>query len=161
MQQTPTALPYSGIWRVLSSGAGSSVTGTSSETALVSVSIPANTIGPTGILRLVSYWTYTNSANNKTLRARLSTISGTAFFAPVVTTTAAYMDQREIVNLSATSQICKNAAGTSPFGPTSGAILSGSIDTTAATTLVFSGELANTGETITLRYYEVSVLYGA
>src|SRR5215469_16098705 len=49
-----------------------SVTGTAAETVLADVAVPANALGPVGMLRITTAWTTTNTANNKSLRTRFS-----------------------------------------------------------------------------------------
>jgi hypothetical protein len=47
------------------------------------------------------------------------------------------------------------------FGVTTGALASGSVDTSVSQDLVLSAQLANSGETVTLESYTVEVCYGA
>jgi|GEM_PF-2577904 len=144
---------------VLGSGATStSVTGTTSETALATISVPANVMGTNGILRVTSQWSYTNSANNKTLRTRLGGLSGTSFWGRVLTTSAGIRVQQEIQNQnSANSQIAFNA-GSQSWDITSGAAATGSVDTTSTQSLVLTAQLANSAETITLERYLVELI---
>lgn len=151
-----------GLWYVIgASGVASPVTGTTSETALATITIPAGAMGANGILRITGLATYTNSVNNKTLRYRFGNgLSGTAFASSVLTTTAATRLTMSIQNRnSASSQIGGLANGS--LGGTSTANVTGTIDTTSSQTLTISGQLANTGETITLESYIVELLYQA
>lgn len=143
------------------SGVASPVTGTASETALASIIIPAGAMGANGILRITALFSYSNSANNKTLRFRFGNgLSGTAFFTSVLTTTAATRATMTIQNRnSASSQIGGLTNGF--LGGTSTANVTGTIDTTAQQTLSISGQLANTGETITLESYIAELRYAA
>lgn len=147
-------------WRVIgASGVAVPVTGTTSETSLAGITIPANAMGPNGILRITALFSYTNSANNKTLRYRFGNgLSGTIFAASVLTTTAATRLTQTIQNRnSASSQIGGLVNGS--LGGTSSASITGTIDTTASKTLTISGQLANTGETITLESYIVELAF--
>jgi hypothetical protein len=139
-----------------------SVTGTLTETALATCTIPAGAMGLNGGVMIYSTWTVTNSANNKTTRIRLGGIGGTAHNDTVWTTIATVPDARRIRNRnSASSQVGSTAAASGGgFSTTSGAVVTSSVDTTAAVDLVFTGQLANTGETITLESYEVWLLPG-
>jgi len=136
------------------------LTGTTNETALATITIPANLMGANGSLRIYTLWSYTNSANNKVLRARFGGIGGTAYLGQIFTTTAACSDMRIIANNNATNaQKGWNING-SLLGSSSGALATGAVDTTASTTLVISGTLANSGETITLEAYIVEFIPG-
>ena len=146
--------------RVLgASGAATSVTGTVTETALATVTVPAGAMGINGILRVSPLFSYTNSANNKTLRVRLGGIAGPVFLANAATTSLLaqpiiLIRNRGLVN----SQVGFTAVTFTSIATTTGSLATGSVDTTAATTLVISGELANTGETITLESYLVELI---
>lgn len=153
--------PYAQTHLILGASAatGMSVTGTSSETALATITVPAGSMGLNGIIRVTPLFSYTNSANNKTLRVRLGGISGPAFLANTATTSLLAQPIVMIRNRGvANSQVGFTAATFSSIATTTGSLATGSVDTSAATTLVISGELANTGETITLESYIVELI---
>lgn len=152
-----------GTWRVLAASAvAASNTGNTAETVLATVSIPAGALGPNGVLRVTSTWSHTNSANAKTPRIRLGGSSGTVICAPVLTTTGSLAIQRTVHNRNAqNSQVMMGAASSNTFATSTGAPLTASIDTSAAQDLVFTGQLANAGETITLEAYLVELLHGS
>lgn len=137
-------------------GVALSVTGTLAETVLATVTVPAGAMGINGGLHVHSAWSYTNSANNKQLRAKLGGLAGTSHASIPVSTTAGLADMRRVRNRgAANSQVGSAAAGASAFslggsGPTVSAI-----DTSVAQDVVFTGTLALVGETITLESYEV------
>ena len=80
------------------------------------ITLPAGAMGPNGVLRITTLWSYTNSANNKTLRVRLGGLSGTAFQANVVTASNIGVMQRTIQNRnSQASQIGFNAANAASY----------------------------------------------
>jgi hypothetical protein len=136
-------------------------TGDTNETALATITIPANTIGIGGHIIVKSIWGWTNSANNKTIRTRLGGISGTEFQTTVATTTVAGRFEVEIANQDAANDQVSIARGFGSgvfFGVTSGALEAGAIDTTVEQDLVLSAQLANTGETITLHSYTVELI---
>lgn len=132
-----------------------------SEDILATVTIPAGAMGANGQLRVWSQWSYTNSANNKFLKIRLGGIGGTAHFAVAVTTSAEFSDFRHIANRNSQSSQIGGPGGSSPFGSTSNPVSTSAIDTSASTTLVFTGQKVSSGETITLEAYGVDLLYGA
>lgn len=142
---------------------GMSVTGTTSETVLATISLPANIMGPNGILRVTSLWQVTNSANNKILTWRLGAsgngIAGDIFGQTTQTTVAAMRMQQQVQNRnSVSSQVALSGIGTGGWGTTTAGIATATRDTSVALDLVFTGTLANTGETITLHSYTVEVL---
>jgi hypothetical protein len=138
-------------------------TGNTDETALATVSIPAGAMGLNGGLLIYSTWTTTNSGNNKTPRVRLGGIAGTAFVGPTITTTATFSDIRRIRNRnSASAQVASTGAATGlSTGTTTVAVTTGTVNTAVAQDLVFSAQLANGTETITLENYEVWLLPAA
>lgn len=152
------AIPYI----IGQSAVASSHTGNTSETILATVTIPAGAMGPNGAIEIVTLWSYTNSANNKTWRIRLGGIAGAQVANITRTTTAADGDLRVIRNRnSQSSQVFyRNTLG---FGIGAGSTTpsTGGIDTSTARDLVFTAELASSGETITLEGYTVKILYGA
>lgn len=138
------------------------LTGTASETALASVTIPAGAMGANGIIRVTALWTYTSNTNAKTLRVRFGNgLSGTAFQNHSTSnSTAAIRTFTTIQNRnSASSQIAGMSSG--QFTASSTANVTGTIDTTAQQTITLSGLLGSAGDTITLESYLVEVLYAA
>lgn len=152
-----------GHWYVLGASAVAvSHTGNTNETALATVALPAGSMGANGLLRVTSLFTVTNSANNKTLRTRLGGISGTAFQSLTLTTNETNMSQRLIQNRnSQSSQVGSAAAVGGSFGNSSNSVVTGAIDTASAQDVVISGQLANSGETITLQSYLIELCYRA
>lgn len=150
-----------GLWTILSASAVQVPhTGNTDETALATVTVPGGAMGANGILRVTTMWTWTNSANDKIPRIRLGGISGTIYFVTTQTTTASNRWQTQIHNRNATnSQVGFNSAASSPFVSATLAVATSAVDTAAATTLVLSGQLENTGETIALEYYLVELAY--
>lgn len=153
------------VWRhvprVLGASAAAASCGVdTTEDILATVTVPANAMGPKGILRIRQLWTMTNSANNKLLRSRLGGISGTAFFACTQTTIVTYSDQRDIANRALTnSQVAWNSGSTAGgWGSSGGAVQTGALDTTLAQDLVFTGQKATAGEALTLELFIVELL---
>ena len=151
---------YASRWVVLAaSGVAVPHTGDTAETVLGTVAIPAGAIGPNGMIRVTTLWSVTNSANNKVLRARLGGIGGTQFFSTTQTTVATYNDPvRLIQNRNSQSSQIGRGASTTGAGSTA-AVVTGTIDTSAAQDLVFTGTLANSGETVTLESFLVELSY--
>lgn len=142
------------------SAVAASLTGTVSETALATVTIPAGAMGLNGGLEVRTVWSVTNSANTKTCRVRLGGVSGTAHLSSSLTTSATLHDFRRIRNRgSAASQVCSTAAtAASPVGNSGVAVTTSVIDTSVSQDVVISGQLGLGSETITLEAYEVWLL---
>jgi hypothetical protein len=132
------------------------------ENALATVTIPAGALGPNGFLRVTTSWAYTGSTNSKSLRIRLGGVGGTAHLATARTsgTELAYVDQRIIANRNAQNSQFSNPSGTQ-VGASTAAGVTGSIDTSAETTLVITGQKATGSETLTLASYLVELHYRA
>lgn len=154
------AAAASGAWRVIAaSGVSASHTGSTSETTLASIILPGGALGPNGALRISSQWSHTNSANNKTLRYRLG---GSVLMAPVLTATAASAHQRTIQNRGAeNAQVTQGAGFGNSFGGTTNPAATSAIDTSTDQTLTITGQLANSGESLTLESYLVESYFGA
>lgn len=149
-------------WRVFDKTAvASAVTGTTSETTLYSITIPGGALGPNGVMRVESLWKVTNNANNKTCQVKFG---GTAFAAPVLTTSNAFRGVVTIMNRNAqNSQVAApntyaadGAMGTEGTNP-----LTAAIDTSTDKTLALTGTLGNSADNITLEYVIVEISYGA
>lgn len=138
--------------------ASNSVTGTANETALATVNVPAGAMGLSGSLRIRTLWSFTGSTNTKTFRGRFSGIGGTAFLSNATATAAnvSFTGETHIRNRGvANSQVAASSTTWGGDGFLNAAVVPASVDTTAATSVVITGQLANTGETITLEAYEV------
>jgi len=127
------------------------------EDILATINIAAGQMGLNGILDVTLQWNMTSSANNKTLRTRFSGIGGTVYGTVVLTTTTNYRQNFQIANRgAANSQIGldgTNGGWNVNIGPTTS-----SVDTSAATTLVITGQKQSAGETLTLASYRVNLL---
>lgn len=145
---------------VASSGAAASHTGNTTRTAKFSCTIPANSMGPNGWIRVTFGHSHTSSANAKTVDIKLG---GTTFLnlsGFTSTTSARY--QYMIFNRNATnSQVGASATQAGGgWGTNTAAVATGAEDTTASKTLEIGVTLANSGETITIEYATVEVCYG-
>lgn len=128
------------------------------ENILATITIPAGAMGANGSLQINKLYTHTSSGNNKTLRARLGGIGGTAFCAVVNTNSAAWKDERTISNVNAENSqksMIASGAGANTLG---GSPTTGAIDTSAATTLVLTAQKATGSETVILEYYRVELM---
>lgn len=138
------------------SAVASPMTGTTNETTLTTIAVPAGAMGVNGGVRISGLFSYTNSANGKALRVRFG---GTAYYGPTVTTTNSAAFLFEIWNRgTANSQIGPAVTNTVPLGAAAVAPTTSTVDTSATFNITITGQLANSGETITLEAYTVEVL---
>jgi len=145
-----------GVTLLAQSATAVSVTGTLTETVFAAIPLLARTIGENGMLRVTMLWSYTNSANSKTLRTKLG---GTSFFTSQPTTTVAARVVLELRNRnSLTSQVSFNATTTLALGTSGAANATYSIDLSVDQTLQITAQLAATGEVITLEGYTVEAV---
>lgn len=121
----------------------SSHTGDTAETVLYSLVIPGGTIKANGALSINAIYSLTGSTNSKTCKVKLG---GTTFFTSTITT-ASNVSLSQGPNIrnrnSQSSQVCYGGAATV-------AIATGAVDTSVDQTLEITGQLADSGETITL-----------
>jgi len=135
------------------SAIAASVTGTTAETALATITIPANVMGPNGALRIDMQWTVTLNADTKTAQVRLG---GTSFVIHGLASVNSLQGQCVIRNRGVTnSQVGTGSMSVATTGlppPT------GTIDTTQAQTLTITATLGTTTDTMTLEGYTVELL---
>lgn len=140
---------------------GADLTVTAASTAevdLVTLNIPAGLIGPNGQLVVTHFWEGTNNANIKTPRVKLG---GTTFFAATTLTSAAiFLPPPTVIwnRNSQSSQMAFAAANGNASVATGTAKTTGTVDTSAATTLVISGQKATGSDTMTLLGYRVELV---
>jgi len=140
------------------------LTGTTSETAMFDVTVPANAMGPLGVLRITTAWTMTNDANNKQLRARLSTTANSilgSMVQNVGSTSAAVAQVQSLTrNTNATGSQLTHAVGQlNPYIAVPAALTSASVDTTQVTHITLTGTLAVGTDTLTLLGVTVEALH--
>lgn len=160
---TPAAV---GTWQILDASAVAvSHTGSTTETVLATISIPAAAMGPNGLLRVSTVWSF-NGASGKTPRIRLGGAAGDAFLSSSASTSVLMHDRREIANRnSEASQIGSYSASFGSAGGwgtlTSGSLVTSTVDTSTAQDLVISGQLVDGLDTISLESYLVELFYQA
>ena len=119
------------------------LTGTTSETTMLTVSIPAGFINKRGRLNVIGLMILTNNANLKTLKVKFG---GQTLATVTSTSQAALGFSTWLLNLnSETSQKNGNA-------------VSFTIDTTIANDFVITGQLANAGDTVTLTAVSMEII---
>jgi hypothetical protein len=134
-----------------------------SETVFASCPVAAGALGSNGALRVTSHWACTSNANAKTIRVRWDGISGVAFLSANATATTGCVAATHIGQNNTTfgqvgsSSVVMNAGYVvgSSQGSTAAA------DTSAATSLVITGQKGTGTDTLTLQSYVVELLYKA
>lgn len=139
------------------SSVAATLTGTTTETVLATIPIPAGAMGPNGSLRIRSNWSLTNGASSKTLRIRLGGLSGTAFLSTAYTTVGTAQLETAITNRNSEAVQFAATFGTRATDSviTGSAFITGTIDTSQAQSLVITGQLASGADMITLEHFVV------
>lgn len=137
------------------SAVAASVTGTTSETALATITIPAGVMGLNGQLRVTALWAGTSSANQKTYRIRFG---GVLYYAGAVTNGSQVQNFVMVRNRNAANAQVGFSNIATAIGTTANANTTSSIDTSAATTVSISAQLVSAAETGTLDSYTVELL---
>lgn len=147
-------------WEVLAqSSVGWSTTGDTNENTLATIPMPAGAMGANGALRISTLWSFSGT-NTKTARVRLGGISGTAHLGVTLTTQTSLENIRIIRNRnSASSQVSYRANDGNSFVAVAAAVLTGAINTANDQDIVITGQLTNTGESVTLESYCVEIFY--
>lgn len=154
---------YTGASGLLAkSGAAVAHTGDALEFTFATVTIPANTLGANGVLRVSSLWSMTGSANNKTFKHHLGGVGGTSIGGGVMAAVGITGLRVDITLIAANATNAQNAISMAARGSdslvTEANVIATSVDMTASTTLVLTGQLTTTSETITLLGYVVEYI---
>lgn len=148
---------------VANSSVISTVTGTTTETALATVSIPGGMMGANGSLRIRAIFSHTGSTNVKTFRVRVNSTAGNslgAITSSAAGTTVTHAEWEMMNRNSASSQFAFS------LGNRASDLLQSLLATSAGVgqntandfDLLLTGTLANSGETATLEYYRIDLV---
>lgn len=148
--------------RTLAQGTTSALTGTTAETALYALTIAANTLATGAQVDIHHGWENNNSANTKTRRIRFGSandLNGTIVTGIGPTTDQSHYNKHVIYVSGGSSQVASvDGIGTAgSYGGFSGTFLTATVDITQVSYLVFSGQLANSGDNMTLKHYSVTL----
>lgn len=153
------AFPYA-VTVLGQKAAGYSLTGATGETQLGST-VPLGVLGPNDAIRVTTLWSVNNNGNAKTGRVRIGGLTGTQIMALNMASTVTYQLTQIMRNRGATnSQVFQVVTATSSFTNSGGIAGTAAIDTSTSQDLVFSGQLANGADSITLEAYTVEYLPG-
>lgn len=142
-------------------------TGDTLETELARVALAPAAMGPNGYLQITDLWTYPNNANTKTMRLRFGAHSAaiaTMGLVQELARTTSLLDQQITLLRNRNDQAKQVAASPTllaTIGNTTSAVMTLTIDTSAAVDLAFTVQCGNAGDTIKLEAYLVELFYGA
>ncbi len=157
------AAALSSWWIVGKSSVQVTCPANTTEDVLASVAIPGGQIGPNGAVRAMALWGNNNNANSKTGRIRYHTsaaVGGTILQAQAATTTLYFQLLAEFGNQNSQSSQ-RYRAGVTYVGVGGSATATMAIDSGNTSYIVFTGQKAVSGDTLTLDRYLVEILYGA
>ena len=133
-----------------------SVTGTTNETTLASITVPGGLMGADGSIRIYALFSFAGTAGTKTIRAKLG---GQSFVnSAVAASNAATSVAKSVCNLTATSQTSMPAAAINDGLSAGGAVFVGTVDTGTDQPLLISMQLASAADSATLSKVIVEIL---
>jgi hypothetical protein len=115
--------------------------------ATATITIPAGLLGANGKLKIYPLWATTNNANVKTLRVVFGGSICTTMTSQSVSNNSGLVIIRNINSESVQKTSSGLVAG---IGASFGSIASTTVDTSAATTITITGQLADGADTLTL-----------
>lgn len=123
---------------------------TSIDEVLESFLIPAGTLGVNSILRIEPLWTFTNSANNKTLKVKIGDVT---IYSAVRTTSVA---EAPLIVLANRNSVQSQIAPYSDNYITAGTVAPSTytIDFSKNQIVFITGQRANSGDSLKLEYYK-------
>ena len=131
-------------------------TGSTAETTLATISVPANALGANGVLRITAQMAYSGGTNTWTPRIRFNAtaISEQAAFG---TTILSARIQAQIANRNATNSQIANALLQGNWSGVASAVVATAHDTTGALNITITGQLTNGADTVRLDSYTVEL----
>lgn len=126
-------------------------TGNTTETVLASFTIPGGTMGPNGTLDYMAIFGFSGGANTKTIRARLGGIGGTVIWTyGIGSTVLSSGTRRTLSNRNSESSQIARGPGSVIEGSSTTANATFAVNTAVDQTLVFTGQLVNSADTVSL-----------
>lgn len=153
--------PPPGLRILALSGALVALNGSTIETALATYTLPGNTMGPNDALLFLPFWSFTNGADDKTLKVRAGGIGGTAISSNLLTTNQilqTFVLWRAANSM--TSQKGFNAGSQSGLGASTGGVTTTTLNMANDQDFVFTGQLENGADTLNLQGYLIALLKG-
>ena len=131
------------------------------EDALVVINVPAG-LGANSRIDIVTHWSFSNNANNKTLRIRYSGGAGATYLSQTLTTQIEFQADTYFANRNSTSSQVGGYKGITGVGTVVGNTqVTSAVDTTAATTIVITAQKGNAADVLKLESYQARLSYGA
>ena len=131
------------------------LTGTTLETELTSVTIKGGLMGAKGKLKIWPLLSMTNSANGKTIKLKMD---GNVFYGNT-RILEAQLQFLSIVRNTNSQSVQKISSGiTAGLGVSTGVVTSLTVDTSADFTISITGQLANSADTLTLEGFFVEIV---
>lgn len=131
------------------------LTGTTLETELTSVTIKGGLMGAKGKLKIWPLLSMTNNANGKTIKLKMD---GNVFYGNT-RTNEVQLHFLSIVRNTNSQSVQKISSGiTAGLGVTTGAVTSLTVITSADFTISITGQLANAADTLTLEGFFVEIV---
>lgn len=157
-------VPVGGEVILAKSGTSASFTGAVAEQSIVNYTMPGGLMTPWSQLEIIVLWSFTNSANTKILRVRHSSvgggISGDAYFYFAGTTTTSVQNIcaiRSNNSISTQKGWGIGTGGVSGLGALNASLSAFNRNLANASDIVLTGQLANSGETITVEAYTITL----
>ncbi len=133
--------------KIFSLSAPVPLTTSTSVATLATITIPAGLMGANGKLKIYPLWATTNNANVKTLRLNIGGTLCSTMTSQSVPNNSGLLIIRNINSESVQKCSSGSVAG---IGASYGSIASPTVDTSAATTITITGQLAVDTDTMTL-----------
>jgi len=142
-----------------SSVASSTLTGTTAETTLATVVVPANSMGANGRIEIEAVWGFSSGGSPGTRTTRHRFAGNSIHTQACANTVQTYSTNPGISNRNATnSQVCRNTAAAGSWGTTVSSIQTFAIDTTSAQNITFTCQLSDAGDSAVLHSYCVKLI---
>lgn len=132
-----------------------SLTGTTTETTMLTIPIKGGLIGVNGVLAIQPLWSNTNSANPKTIRIKLGATTCYSYGTLNTVHQDAYINVRNIGSESSQKTTSGMAGGT---GGTINNYNSTSTNTSVDFNIVVTGQLTNSADTMTIQAFLIMVI---
>jgi hypothetical protein len=161
VNNTSVTVTKNGPILLKSSGIAVTVSATTAEEELANITVPANLLGINGYLKIRMIFNVTNGVDDKIVRLRYSTITGTAVFGYISTTVDYIVVDATLFNRNLTnSQITTAIATVNTPAVVPPVSVTSAIDTTVDTTLVITGQKETAGNTLIMSSYFVELVNG-
>lgn len=154
-----SGVPVIGTTTAFATTGPGAFTGDTSEQGPL-ISLPANSLGANGQIRVSFEYSFTNNANTKTHRVRLGGLAGTGFFAANQTTGIGVRGVCIFGNCGLTNVQYGSGWGIGDGGGIFVAKSAGSVDTTASSSVVATLAKGTATDNITLESFMVELIPG-